>query len=121
MNTDGGVLIIGISDNGEIIGLTKDLLTFGNSPTWDTWQQHLTNLIHDRYKISSEFDRYFHVRKTTHDDKSIAIISIEPTDAQVWMFEEGKPVFYIRRKNKTVSLDGLQLATYLGDRFHKNR
>ena len=128
LNSDGGILIIGINPQGEIIGLTGDLTSFNKSPTWDTWQQHFTSLIHDRYKISAEFDRYIHIQKKTHKDKVVAIITIDRSKSPVWMVvdnrdrqgngQKEKQVFYVRRKNKTVMLEGLEFTRYVEDRYY---
>lgn len=45
MNSEGGVLLIGVDDDGRICGIEKDYETFTEKKNWDGWLQHFTNII----------------------------------------------------------------------------
>lgn len=49
-NSDGGVLLIGINDNGEILGLANDYTTL-KTPDKDSFELHLRNLLNTEYGV----------------------------------------------------------------------
>ena len=58
MNSEGGTLLIGVEDDGNILGLDKDLSLLGGSE--DKFQQMLVNLISD--EIGPALSHYHRVR-----------------------------------------------------------
>ncbi len=45
MNSEGGMLIVGVEDNGNILGVEEDFQTFSDRKNWDGWMQHLVNIV----------------------------------------------------------------------------
>lgn len=47
MNSEGGLLIVGAADNGDVLGLDKDFETLSKKKSWDEWMQHFINLFNE--------------------------------------------------------------------------
>jgi serine/threonine protein kinase len=45
MNAEGGTLLIGVDDDGGVIGIEQDFTTLENSPNLDGWQRALTEAL----------------------------------------------------------------------------
>lgn len=45
MNSEGGTLLIGVNDEGEILGIDKDLSTLGKKPNKDGFELFITQLV----------------------------------------------------------------------------
>jgi hypothetical protein len=61
MNSAGGILLVGVQDDGSVSGLEQDFKASGGSTNWDSWLQVLANLIRD--KIGTEFVKYVKVER----------------------------------------------------------
>jgi hypothetical protein len=47
LNTEGGTVLIGVADDGTIVGIEKDLSAVGQHG-WDGWSNEMTNHLRDR-------------------------------------------------------------------------
>lgn len=110
LNQNGGTLIIGVTDDGDPIGIESD--GFKNE---DKMHLHLINLIKDR--IGSQYMLNIHPR--FEDYKEVRILAVE-------CWRGGRPVFlkdgnlerfYIRMGASTSELTGNQMQSYIEQRF----
>jgi len=113
LNADGGKLLIGVSDSGEVKGIARDM-QFVRGNNRDGFEQKLRSLINDHF-----------------DPSPLGNISIvfedlqEGTVCQVKVEKSSEPVaydrdFYIRDGNGTRKLEGRDLADWLRQRNHQN-
>lgn len=79
-NTEGGTLVIGVSDKGEIVGL-KD---------WDKTMQRLANVASQ----NCEPPVYFIVEKVTIEDKNILVVKIPKGPQRPYRTNRG--IYYVR-------------------------
>lgn len=109
-NTDGGYLLIGVEDNGDVFGLESDysLLKKGNR---DGFNLLLTQEIENRISKSflPEVKISFHEKK----NKDICRIKINIGNDAIWVKEDNKEVFYIRTQNSTRMLSPKESADYI--------
>ncbi len=61
MNSAGGILLVGVQDDGSVYGLENDFKVAGRSKDWDAWLQQLASLIKE--KIGTEFFSYVKVER----------------------------------------------------------
>jgi hypothetical protein len=61
LNSKGGILLVGVQDNGIICGIEKDYSFLKESQNWNGWSQHLVNLIEKQ--IGIEFIKYIQIKK----------------------------------------------------------
>jgi hypothetical protein len=112
MNTDGGTLLIGIEDGGNIVGLDKDLSLVGGSR--DKFEQTLVNLISD--DIGPAFSHYYRVRFEPVDGKLVCVVEVDAVSEGVFVKGEKGKEFYVRVGNTTKSLDPADTHAYLAAR-----
>ena len=65
LNSEGGILLVGVQDDGKICGIESDFNGFKDKKNWDGWSQHLVNLIKE--KIGIEFTQYVNVYRIQHE------------------------------------------------------
>ncbi len=102
MNTSGGSLIIGVNDNGTIVGLEPDFKTL-SKPNKDGFERALMQLILNA--IGNEYCKFVHPKFEEVAGKVICIVRINKSARPAYCTYEGKPKFYIRIGNSTRPLN----------------
>ncbi|SKB40726.1 Putative DNA-binding domain-containing protein [Sphingobacterium nematocida] len=115
MNTKPGTLLIGVSDQKEILGLEKDLASFGNKPDpMDEFQKHLDNLI-ESYLGNSAYS-LITLTFPEIDAKKICRLDVQfSKKGPVYAKNKSKKIeeFYIRRAASTVALNASEMIGYI--------
>ncbi|MDO9464075.1 MAG: putative DNA binding domain-containing protein [bacterium] len=113
LNSSGGVLLIGVKDNGEVYGIEKDIETLGESKNKDIFQQTLTNIINE--KLDKAITRYIKIRFEKKDSKIVCIVKIKKSGEPCFYHEkkEDRHDFYIRIQNMTKRLDTKEAHDYI--------
>lgn len=111
----GGVLLIGVADDGAVLGLEGD---YGSSPSIadrDGFELHLRKL------LSNALGESVHafVAVTFHDvsGKDVCQVTVEPSDHPVYVEDEGKSVFFLRTGNATNALPVDEVVKYYASRW----
>ena len=112
MNTDGGDLLIGVADNGEVTGIDEEINKFHKSD--DKFLLHFKNLF--KKKIGEIFSPYLETDIKVEDGKKVFHVVCLPSDNEVFV----DSVFYLRSGPSTDTLEGRDLIDYVIRRF-KNR
>lgn len=113
LNTDGGTLMIGVSDDGGICG--ADLQSFENK---DKMNLHLTNLIASQ--IGNGYLHYISFNMVDFDDKVVIRVRCDPSPRPVFLREGKQETFYVRSGASSVELTGSNLVSYTAARFEPN-
>lgn len=113
LNSDGGVLLIGVNDDGDIIGLDAD--NFAND---DRCLLHIQNLI--KQHIGLEFSPYIAIRIHTFDTGKIVIVSCSPSKVPVFLKDNDKEHFFVRSGPSSVALPVSKALKYIEDRKKNN-
>jgi len=119
-NAQGGTLIMGITDEQEIVGLEQDYQTFNNG-TKDEFELHIRNLTNNAYGVefsSNNLDISFPIC----EDTEICVIEIKPWNTALYtMVKDSNGVksekFYLRNGNSSPELPTSELASYINSRF----
>lgn len=110
LNTDGGVLLIGVNDGGEVIGIAAD--QFEND---DKCLLHFKNLINQH--IGAEFSKYLHAETRPVTGKTLVAVVCEKAREPVFLLVGvGHEEFYIRSGPSTIKLTPRQMLQYLSVR-----
>ncbi len=113
LNTDGGTLLIGVSDDGEICG--ADLDSFENL---DKMNLHMTNMIASA--IGNGFIPYINFKSIEFEDgKYVIRVKCTPADKAVFLREGKNEQFYVRSGPSSVELTGMNLVNYVNNRNKK--
>ena len=89
LNTDGGTLLVGILDNGEISGIEKDLFSDN-----DNFYLHFTNLLKDH--IGPKYLPYIKSRMIPIEDRTILKVDYGSSDKEVFLKSDKLEEFYVR-------------------------
>ena len=122
-NTDGGILLIGVNDDGELLGLSNDYESLKGDK--DKFELHLQNLIESEYG-AGYCSQYIKVIFPTKDDEEICMVEISRGDKQLYTNITNKhgqksQKFFIRRGNASVELSShSEVNEYIENRFNKN-
>ena len=114
LNSNGGNLLIGVSDDGAICG--ADLESFDNK---DKMGLHLTNLISSQ--IGKGFLPYITVSMVDFDDRTVVRVRCEACPEPVFLKDGKVEIFYARMGPQTVELTGMALIDYIDNRRKKTR
>lgn len=112
LNTHGGILIVGINDAGEPLGLDAD--GFDNQ---DKFYLHAINLIRNR--IGTENALYIHASFEVFQGKPIFLVSCKPALKPVYVIDQAQEKFFARTGNSTTELVGRSLEDYINLRFRR--
>ena len=110
LNAKGGVLLIGVTDNGEVLGINAD-----GFPNEDKMGLHLVNLIKDR--IGNIFLPYVHAHFDDQDGQRILAVRCEKGPKAAFVKDGGLQRFFVRGGNATVELAGEAVTDYVKQRF----
>ena len=110
LNSEGGILLVGVADNGEVLGLDAD--RFENE---DKMLLFLTNSIQSQLGTLHLDHINFHTE--TIADKEVLRIDVQAGSAPCYLSKEKLDHFYIRTGPSTTDLRLSQLFEYLNKRF----
>ena len=111
LNSDGGVLIIGVDDDGNVLGLDKDYNTL-NKRDKDGFQLALNNVINNYLGK----DIWVDIRIVSCDDKEVCVVEAKPSKRSVFIKNEGREEFYIRRGSATTPLSFSEMEKYISEK-----
>ena len=113
LNTNGGTLVIGISDDGSPIGIEVD-----GFPNEDKMALHMVNIVKDRMGVHAM--TCLHAHFDDHEDYRVMVISCSKATSPIFVKDSNTEKFYIRSGPSTNELSPSQSQEYIKERF-KNR
>ena len=108
-NTEGGTILIGVNDSGEILGLEAD--GFQND---DKCLLHIQNLIGEH--VGVEYLSYVRFRLLEMEDKKILVVQCIPLKRIMLLKSSGKEQFYVRSGPSSIELPMSKVLEYVNDR-----
>lgn len=111
---DGGVLLIGVSDEGLVVGLAEDfkLCGRGDADGFENWL--MTLLITRIGKVEAAEVRISMVQV---DDQYVCLVRVGPSDHEVFDKDGTESRFWVRMANSTRELNGQEMVDYIERRF----
>ena len=114
MNSTGGTLLIGIDDNGVVLGLEADYQVM-KKPDSDGFE-NVFNMAFNRM-IGVEYRRFVDVAFPEIEGKQVCAVSVRPATWPAYLRAKGSEAFYVRAGNASQPLTVSQAARYIQDRF----
>ncbi len=114
LNSDGGILLIGVDDVGHIVGIEPDFSDL-TKPSLDAWLLHLRDV--SVADIGPDAYSAIRVSLVQHGDVHVAVVSCPKRASATWHGKDGEEVLYVRAGNMTQKLTGLSLETYLREHW----
>jgi hypothetical protein len=119
-NAQGGTILIGVNDDGEVLGLERDYQSLGGADR-DKFELHLRNILNNRFGkafVSSKLQISFpSVQQTEICQVDVQLAStamVIPTQDKHGQTQEK---FYIRSGNSSQELPMNEMQSYLAARF----
>ena len=109
LNTDGGTLLIGVSDDGSISGIDES-----SFESRDKMNLHMTNLISSQ--IGNEYLPFINFRIADFDTGAVMRVVCEPTRNPVFLKDGNTETFYVRSGPSSVELSGMDMINYVNNR-----
>jgi predicted HTH transcriptional regulator len=114
LNTEGGNLIIGITDDGQIPGVNFEIKKFFKNS--DKFLLHLKNLI--KKKIGEQFYPFVNYRLIDIDSRQVLLVECKASEDPCYLDDID---FYVRTNPATDKLEGPKLVKYIQHHFgHTN-
>ncbi len=110
LNAKGGTLLIGVADDGEVLGLGAD-----GFQSEDKLGLHLVNLVKDR--IGEVFLPYIHPHFQDENGARVLAIRCEKGPRAAFLKDGNLQRFFVRGGNATTELSGASVTDYVKQRF----
>ena len=108
LNTEGGVLFVGVKDTGDICGIEKSLF-----PSNDKFLLHFKNLLKDQ--IGEKFYTLITYDLEKLLDKDLLVVKCQKSKEPIYLGKDG--TFYVRSNPSTDELKGKDLVEYVKEHF----
>jgi CRP-like cAMP-binding protein len=110
LNTNGGTLIIGVNDDGEIIGIEND--GFASD---DKAMLHVTNLVRER--LDPIHLNSIHIEVEILSGRKVLRVDVDPAKNPAYVKHKNDEKFYIRSGPATSALKVSHVFDYIRSRF----
>ena len=109
LNSDGGTLIMGVDDDGNIMGLEKDYNTLAKKDI-DGFELQLRQVV--KSYLGANYEKYFKLSFPKIDGTEICIVKITKCGKPVFVTFEGKDYFFVRTGNSSSPLNRQEQSEY---------
>ena len=116
MNAEGGILFIGVADEGEILGLEPDMKTL-RKPGVDGFE-NVFNVAFGNM-VGMEYRPFITLDFPTVQEKTICAIKVRPSSHPAYLRYQGKEDFYLRTGNSSNALTTSKAIQYIQSRFDR--
>ncbi len=115
LNANGGTLLVGVDDSGNVLGLQNDYESLSSRPNRDGFEQFLINLFSVSFgkdasaSISTSFE--------TFQDADVCILRAPASPRPVYIAEGNRERFFVRVGNTTQEMNTKESVTYIANRW----
>lgn len=114
LNTNGGIVVIGVDDNRKMVGLESDIQTVPKK-NLDSYENILNGTFSSM--IGAEYRQYLDIEFQKFKGKDACIITIFPCPEPVFLIVNGSEEFYIRTGNSSQPLSIKKALQYIQSHF----
>ncbi|MGD9093988.1 MAG: putative DNA binding domain-containing protein [Anaerolineales bacterium] len=114
LNTSGGILLIGVSDEGGVLGLDVDFKAM-KKPNTDGFELIFNNAFNQAMGV--EFRRFVEVEFPELEGKLVCLVRVHPATKPAYLNIKGREEFYIRAGNASEPLTVSKATNYIQNRF----
>lgn len=112
LNAQGGILIIGVDDDGKPLGLERDLVTLGRKDL-DRFQQMLITVLSSHLGTDVAASVRVHLTKVGPGGHDVALIDCPAYGKPVFLGDGKEKEFHVRAGNTTRLMDVEEAASYI--------
>ncbi len=116
LNTEGGMLFIGVDDDGNALGLENDYSCLSKKNS-DGFLLTLTNLVNQ--KLGKNIHKFITISIISLNEKDVCIVSVEKSDGPVFIGKSENEKFYIRASASSQPLAMQESYKYISSHWEK--
>ncbi|MCY3616251.1 MAG: ATP-binding protein [Acidimicrobiaceae bacterium] len=117
MNAEGGTLLVGVTDTGEVSGIDADLKTFGRRQTTDGFALWLNNLLDNA--LGPTAASLVRISFESHDDKTLSRVDVTPGKQPAFVRSgKGEADLYVRLNNATRRLNTSEALNFIRTKWN---
>ena len=114
LNTEGGMLFIGVDDYGNILGLADDYNSMSKNNR-DGFLLSLTNIVN--VSLGKSVHKFLSINIISINDKDVCIVNVEKSDKPVFMGKIDNEEFYIRASASSQPLGVRETYKYINSHW----
>ena len=114
LNSDGGTLLIGVDDKGEVLGIEKDLSLMKGL---DGFQITFANAV--KTMLGEDIGPLLRLDFAKKDGRTVAIVTCPPCHRAVFVKEDTGNEFYARAASSSQRMDAQAANSYISGRWPK--
>ena len=112
LNSSGGILLVGVNDEGNILGIEKDFETLSEGRhNTDGFELLINDLVNG--DLGKEYRKFVHVSFEMADGKLICFIEIDKSPKPVFLKYKEKTIFVVRCGNSSQPYDAKEQHNYI--------
>ena len=116
MNSEGGTLLLGVSDEGTILGLENDYQTLKRKDK-DGFEQLIMSSVSD--KLGTAACKFIRLIFHSHNNMEVCRILIDRTGFPIYVKDGNTKKFYVRTGSGTREMDIQEAINYINDNWKK--
>ena len=120
MNRDGGTLVVGVDDNGTVLGLDRDFTTLGGARNEDGFARAFENITRGLFSSPVSPDCYV-ARFEEYRGHLVYVIEVQRSKKPSFCLFDGEKEFYVRKQTTTQKMDVEAASEYILDHFRDER
>jgi ABC-type amino acid transport substrate-binding protein len=117
MNSNGGMLLIGVADDGTILGLDNDYKTLSKSNK-DGFVLTITTLINNT--LGKQTHKFISIKILVMDGKELCAIRVEKSSSPVFLIKGENEAFFIRASASSQPLGLKDTMAYIKSHWNNN-
>ena len=114
MNADGGIIYVGVADDGKILGIERDYKLAGRRASWDVWLQSLVNVVKSLGAAEAKNVSY---EKVKIEGKAVAKITVRKGAGPAYIGRGREAEFAVREGPTSRWLGTKEAHEYIRARF----
>lgn len=115
LNSEGGHLLIGVSDAGQPVGIDRDIRLLSKK-TVDAFLRAFYEVI--TKMVGKEYCQYVHAEIVGLQGKPVCCVKVDRSGRPAWLIHEGKSALFVRAGSRTEELDPRQANDYIMSRLN---
>jgi hypothetical protein len=114
LNSGGGTLLVGVGDDGDIVGVCREFCLVPGSKKFDfdEWELHLRSLIESRFHDGRAIAASVRVNRAVIESKEVARVQVGGRRKLAILKGDGGDQLYIRAGNKTLLVSLAEIEDY---------
>ena len=116
LNSEGGTLIIGVDDVGDVLGLDHDIASFDNKGK-DGFLLHFDNMINSY--LGKEQHADISISLESIEDKDICVVEVSASNKPVFINKDDEKQFYVRNSASSQPYDMSEAVEYINKHWTK--